>query len=279
MRLLLTKILIVFFFLIPSVCIADDYGKPVDLTSSSSSVLPDTDSTYVVGECSTPLAWASMGSDVYQTCTLGTAADPAYEIGVGGDGFFSSGAGQLDIAVGGTGWYRILNSSIYSYSTGGFQINRVAASDSNPSYSFNDDGSTGVGSSAASIVSFISNGATKVEVSSAGIIYTPSADTAIVAGTGLTVTNSIQRVVGSGGAIQITATPNIAAGVKDGQIVIIQGTDNTNTVEFQDADVLANSGLALSGNTNFVMGNNDTLQLMYDSGESLWVEISRGDNN
>lgn len=109
-------------------------------------------------------------------------------------------------------------------------------------------------------------------------IYTPSADTAIVAGTGLTVTNGIMRIYGSGGPVTVTATPSIAPGI-DGQVVYIQGTSDTNLVTFRDSDNLANTGLSLAGNVDFTLGINDTLTLMYDASELKWIEISRSDNN
>ena len=98
-------------------------------------------------------------------------------------------------------------------------------------------------------------------------IYTPSSDTAITAAGGITVANTIVRVYGNGGAIDITANPQIAAGT-DGQIAIIQGTHDTNTVTLDDG-----TGLALSAQC--VLAAQDSITLMYDSGDSEWIEISR----
>lgn len=98
------------------------------------------------------------------------------------------------------------------------------------------------------------------------IVVVPSSDTSITAGGGITVTNVIQRVVGSGGAVDITANPQIAAG-SDGQLVIIQGTNDTNTVKLDDG-----TGLALCGGVSMTLGNNDNISMMYDSGASEWLE-------
>jgi hypothetical protein len=107
-----------------------------------------------------------------------------------------------------------------------------------------------------------------------GVAYTPSADSSIVAGTGITAKMlfRILRVAGSGGAVDISANPQIADGI-DGQIIMIQGTSDVNTVQFDDG-----TGLALSGGVSFTMGQGDILQLMYDSGDDIWYEISRSDN-
>ena len=99
------------------------------------------------------------------------------------------------------------------------------------------------------------------------IIESPSGDTAITAAGGITVTRKIMRVAGSGGAIDITADPQIVAGV-DGQFVIVQGTHDTNTVTLDNG-----TGLALSA--QIILAANDNITLMYDSGETAWIETSR----
>ena len=106
-------------------------------------------------------------------------------------------------------------------------------------------------------------------------IYTPSANNAVSAASGVTsamLAKRIIRVYGNGGPIDITANPQIAAG-SDGQIILLEGKSDTNTLKFDTG-----TGLALSGGVSFTMGAGDTLQLMYDSGTSLWYEISRSDN-
>jgi hypothetical protein len=68
----------------------------------------------------------------------------------------------------------------------------------------------------------------------------------------------------------MNSDPQISAGA-NGQIVVIKGTDNSKTVTFIDG-----AGLSLAG--DMILGLNDTLVLMYDSTEELWIEISRSDN-
>ena len=99
------------------------------------------------------------------------------------------------------------------------------------------------------------------------LVYTPSSDIAITAAGGITVTKTIMRVAGDSGAIDITANPQIIAGT-DGQVVIIQGTHDTNTVTLDDGN-----GLALSAQC--VLAAQDNITLMYDSGDAEWIETSR----
>jgi len=79
------------------------------------------------------------------------------------------------------------------------------------------------------------------------------------------------RVVGSGGAVDITANPQIAApddtGATEVTFIVVQGTSDSNTVKLDDG-----TGLALCGGVSMTLGKNDNISLMYDSGESEWLE-------
>lgn len=77
-----------------------------------------------------------------------------------------------------------------------------------------------------------------------------------------------QYVVGSGGAVDITAIPQITAGVQDGAEVCLIGTSDTNTVQLDNGDGLVLNGVA-------VLGQYDQLCLNWDSGSSQWIEKSR----
>lgn len=103
--------------------------------------------------------------------------------------------------------------------------------------------------------------------------YEPSSTDNIVAGTGLDPYETLMRVQGSGGAVNITAVPQITDGYSNGQMLIIEGLSDTNTVTFDDGD-----GLQLAGGTSAVLGQGDILQLIYNSGRDVWIEISRSDN-
>lgn len=100
-----------------------------------------------------------------------------------------------------------------------------------------------------------------------GSAGTPSA---IVAGTGITGLSAdiLQSIFieGSGGAVDVTANPQIEAGTTVGQILEIIAKDNTNTVKFEDG-----TGLSLNG--PITMNLDSVLVLFWDG--SNWIEFSR----
>ena len=100
-----------------------------------------------------------------------------------------------------------------------------------------------------------------------GFAGAPSSDTNITAAGGITVTNLIMRVQGNGGAIDITADPQIAAGI-DGQMVTLFGASDANTLTLDNG-----TGLALSA--QMVLSKLDNITLVYDSGENVWIETNR----
>ncbi|XOU94231.1 MAG: beta strand repeat-containing protein [Candidatus Kerfeldbacteria bacterium] len=105
-----------------------------------------------------------------------------------------------------------------------------------------------------------------------GFALTPSTDQTREATSTITIDNGIVRVVSDGGGIVLGSTA-IEDGAADGQIVIIQGTHDTNTVQIPNA-----ANTALVGDAAITLGKGDNIQLMWDSGDSLWYEISRADH-
>lgn len=117
-------------------------------------------------------------------------------------------------------------------------------------------------------------------LSAGALVYTPSTTQAIVGATGLTaamIANKITRIQGSGGAVTVSATPSIVAG-QDGQVLILQGDSDANTVTLNDEASTAGSTLELAGGVAAVLGKGDILVLTYDLGDSKWYEISRSNN-
>jgi hypothetical protein len=80
-------------------------------------------------------------------------------------------------------------------------------------------------------------------------------------------------LIGSPGAVTVTATPSVTAGTADGQLLRLVGTDATKVVTLQDQANLAGSGLSLNG--NWAGGKDSVLTLHWDAGQSLWIEDSR----
>lgn len=94
-----------------------------------------------------------------------------------------------------------------------------------------------------------------------------SADIAVTVG-GIEATHSTMLVHGDGGPVVITADPQITPGI-DGQIVFLQGTDDTNTVELHDGD-----GLHLHSGSKLIIADHDYLVLQYHTVAGHWLEMS-----
>jgi len=89
---------------------------------------------------------------------------------------------------------------------------------------------------------------------------------------GLTVTNSIMRVQGSGGPVILTTNPQIIGGT-DGQEIRIIGQSDVNTVKF-----VHGNGIQMQGGQNFTLGSGDVLTLIYDAGLGVYLDHGRENN-
>ena len=130
------------------------------------------------------------------------------------------------------------------------------------------------------VLSAGSSGNANLAVTNNGGVYMqPDGIQSIVAGTGIaaSVLKGFIKVQGSGGAVTVTATPSIAAG-EAGQLLILVGASDTNTLTLQDESSLASSGLQLAGGANVTLGLYDTLFLVYSNAGNKWCEISRSAN-
>lgn len=106
-----------------------------------------------------------------------------------------------------------------------------------------------------------------------GTTFTPpSAIQSLLAASAVSANASTIRVVGNGGAVTLTSTPTIAAPAIDGQRLRIRGTDNTNTVTFQDEGSLAGTKLQLGAGSR-VLGLGDVLELEWDATSGFWWEV------
>jgi len=175
------------------------------------------------------------------------------------------------------------NTGLFTASSGGATsgILRGTSTDGATAVGTVSDNTISLATIGSKLHSFRNNTVEKAFVNKDGnYVNIPTTDQSITAGTGITAAmlNGITRVVGNGGAVTVTATPSITASAHDGFRMILQGTSEANTVILQDRSILANSGLELSGGANFTLGQNDIIELMYDSGEGLWIELGRSDN-
>jgi hypothetical protein len=97
----------------------------------------------------------------------------------------------------------------------------------------------------------------------------PSAVTSITAAGGITITNATMRIKGDGSPVIITASPQIAPSGTDGQIILLHGSDDVNTVTIHDGD-----GLHLHSGTTLIMGDRDMIVFQYDTSAGLWAELT-----
>lgn len=89
-----------------------------------------------------------------------------------------------------------------------------------------------------------------------------------------TVLNQVRRVSGSGGAVTVNATPfGNSASTTDGVMIVLRGTDATNTVTLQNSDT--QYGAILNG--DITLRVHEQIALMYDSTAERWIEQYRKD--
>jgi hypothetical protein len=92
--------------------------------------------------------------------------------------------------------------------------------------------------------------------------------TSYAASATITPNRSYERVQGTG-AVTLNATTAISNGSYTGQILVLQGKSNTNTLTVPD-----NANTKLAGNCT--LGDDDTLTLLWEGSD--WIEISRSNN-
>jgi hypothetical protein len=104
---------------------------------------------------------------------------------------------------------------------------------------------------------------------SASVTNTRGSPGSITAGGGITPSGDSSEdiyIQGSGAAVDVTANPQIADGVTDGQRVCLIGRSNTNYVLLENG-----TGLVLNGSAQ--IGADDIICLRWDTTD--WVEVSR----
>ncbi|MCE2928307.1 MAG: hypothetical protein LW817_01595 [Candidatus Caenarcaniphilales bacterium] len=173
----------------------------------------------------------------------------------------------------------------------GLGISAGAGTVSSPSYSFAGDTDTGFYRPVANNFGFVVGGQEAIRINSSAQVgfgkLNPQATADVngslalkssgiqtmFAATTLSPSKSIMKVASNSGAVNLSSNPQVSlTGIADGQLLIIKGTSNANTVRFNDG-----AGLSLKDNTFVVLGNKDTLVLMYDAGDNEWLEVMRSD--
>jgi hypothetical protein len=110
------------------------------------------------------------------------------------------------------------------------------------------------------------------ELSAPNVTGSRASPSDIVAGTGIAFTgtryNNIWFIRGSGGVVNVSANPQIAAATNVGQRLRLIGRSDTNTIQLNDG-----TGLSLNGPCIFAADT--VLDLMWDG--SNWIETSRSE--
>lgn len=76
--------------------------------------------------------------------------------------------------------------------------------------------------------------------------------------------------VTAAGAITMASNPQVLDGLESGQLLLLTGSSNTNTVTFVDGN-----GLRLAGNADATLALDDTLLLKFDVAAGDWEEVAR----
>lgn len=105
------------------------------------------------------------------------------------------------------------------------------------------------------------------------LFLTASAVQSLLAASAIAPNAATLKVVGSGGAVVLVATPTITSPAVDGQILVIRGSSDVNTVTLQDVSSLAGTKLRLGAATR-VLGNRDNITLQWDATGAEWIELS-----
>ena len=131
---------------------------------------------------------------------------------------------------------------------------------------------TGTGAPVRAASPALTGTATAVNITLSGeLVETPGGDDTISdAGTIDVTGHAYLRVVSDDAD---ATNVNIEDGTADGQRLLLQGTADGNLVTITDGN-----NCQLAGGVNFSLGIGDTIELVWDSGESTWWEISRSDN-
>ena len=94
------------------------------------------------------------------------------------------------------------------------------------------------------------------------------ASSTLAAAATLTPSRPVHKVGGDGGAVTLNATTAIADGTKDGQVLVLVGTSNTNTVK-----IIHGANVQLNGNVT--LAQHDVLRLVWSDTVGDWVELGR----
>lgn len=124
---------------------------------------------------------------------------------------------------------------------------------------------------------YADDGASLLPVTGRKVTASSSSPTLVTAAGGITpagVWDELAYVAGNAAPIDITANPQIVAGTKSGQRLVLVAAHATNTLTLDDGTGLAINGTCLLG-TNRALGHTAVIVLFWDSAATVWKEESR----
>jgi len=96
----------------------------------------------------------------------------------------------------------------------------------------------------------------------------PKTDTSLAQAATLTPSQTCHRVSGTPGAVTLSTTTPIAAGSKEGQYLLLIGTNNTNTVTIEDSGTVDQNG-------DITLGLGQAIAYRWSASRALWEELTR----
>lgn len=181
-----------------------------------------------------------------------------------GNGFYSSAANTLSLAIGGSPSYYFDSSGINVNQVRGAKLRNIAPSATVPAFSFSNDTTTGIGSSAAGVMHLISTGNTVATASSTGSVSN------FIVGGANALSNAFARQFtvnsSAGQAVVAAFTQNDGSG-----LLVDYGTTQNNA---DNGFRFINSG---SGEASFVNGYDGTNNV-YKIGIGAGAVSSAGKN-
>lgn len=112
------------------------------------------------------------------------------------------------------------------------------------------------------------DGITLLLASGVSLLKLESTDSTLADGATFTPTHPAHRIQGDGGAATADATTAIADGSTDGQILVLFGVSDVNTVTIED-------GSNTSFNGDVILTNGICFITYWDSTNSVWRELTR----
>lgn len=216
----------------------------------------------------------TMGSGGVVLLDNGSAGTPSLSFASDPDtGVYRVGANDLGFTAGGTVRLDITSARALFAVVGAFPDGAVGA----PGVAFGSDLDCGLYRIGANDWGLTSGGVKIAELTSTALVaaltqaWTGSAAQDLVAGTTIAPTSLFKKITATGGAITLTSTPTISAGV-DGQLLVLLHDGSANNIILQDKTAIA-SACNMISSTSKTLTPHDYIMMMYNGTTSQWDQL------